>query len=114
MSISFLFKIIHTHTRNLRSGAKAARMTSAPRIAIIMPETRLIVTSTRNRNFFRKMLMSVESTYHHAPPPNNTPKTTNNSAKAEASSPNTDIPAKTAMKTTTVIGLEAVRKKRDT
>ena len=82
-------------------------------MAIIKPETRLIVTNTRKRNFFLKIFTKVESVYHQTPPPNNTPTTTNNSPKTEADSPNTDIPANTAINTTMVIGLETVRKKRE-
>ena len=77
------------------------------------PETRLIVINTRNRNFLRKIFTNVESVYHHTPPPNSTPITTSNSPSKEEDSPKTDIPAKTAIKTTTVIGLETVKKNNE-
>ena len=88
-------------------------MTKPPNIVIIIPETRLIVTNTLNLNFFRKTFTIVESVYHQALPPNNTPISNMISVEKVGVSPNTDVPAKTAIKTTTVTGFDTVKKNRD-
>lgn len=82
-------------------------------MAIIMPDTRLMVANTRNRNFLRNIFTSIESTYHQTAPPSSTPITTSNSPNNEEESPNTDIPANTAINTTTVIGFDTVKKNND-
>lgn len=94
-----------------RKGSKAPKITKPPNTVINTPDTRLMVINTRSRNFFRKMFTSVESVYHHKPPPITTPDKTNNSIRYEGSSPKTEAPAKTAIKTTIATGLETVRKK---